>query len=176
MGKCVVLVGGMASGKTTLAKELERKGFRRIITYTTRPKRKGEKNGVHYHFISEAEFVDRIREGFFAETTSYKTVFGHWLYGSAKKDYNAPDNTVIVLNPQGIINLTEPAFLVYLDLREAVLKERAIERGDSLSEIYRRLYDDKLYFTQMLSVKQPNITIQTATPTEYLADWIIDSV
>jgi guanylate kinase len=176
MGTCVVLVGGMASGKTTLAKQMEKEGFRRVITYTTRPKRKGEVDGVDYHFISDTEFARKMHEGFFAEATVYNTVFGMWLYGSAKEDYNSPDNTVIVLNPQGVINLSEKAFIVYLNLSESILRERAIERGDSLPEINRRLADDKLYFEEMLSVKPPNLMFTASSEVEYMAEVIIETI
>jgi guanylate kinase len=174
MGKCVVIVGGMASGKTTLAKELERQGFKRIITYTTRPKRGGERDRIDYNFISEEEFNKKIDEGFFAESVAYNACFGHCLYGSAKKDYNTKDDTVIVLNPRGVINLTEPAFIVYLDLRESLLRERAITRGDSLSEINRRIEDDRLYFAEMKSIRTPNLTFKVSNQVEYMAEHIID--
>ena len=38
----IAIIGQIASGKTTLAKFMEKRGFERIITYTTRPKRDGE--------------------------------------------------------------------------------------------------------------------------------------
>ena len=51
MKKIVVLVGGSGSGKTTIAHELEKKGFRRLVTTTTRPKREGEVDQVDYFFV-----------------------------------------------------------------------------------------------------------------------------
>jgi guanylate kinase len=176
MGKCVVLAGGMGSGKTTLAKEMERRGFRRIITYTTRPPRKGEVNGVDYHFISNEEFQAKLDADFFAEATAYNAVGGRWFYGSDKKDYNAPDDTVIILNPQGVINLSVPVFLVYLDPHESVLKARALQRGDNPQEVERRLFNDRLYFEEMLWTKRPDLRITGVMPPENMADWIISLV
>jgi guanylate kinase len=176
MVNCVVLVGGMCSGKTTLAKELEKRGFRRIVTYTTRPKRRGEVDGVDYYFITEEEFRQKFIAGFFAESTVYNSANGYFLYGSAKEDYNSEDNTVIVLNPQGVINLTELAFIVYLDLRESVLMDRALERGNSLLDIARRLNDDKLYFEEMLSKVAINLTFKASSEVEYMADVVINGL
>jgi guanylate kinase len=173
MGKCVVIAGGIASGKTTLARELEERGFRRIVTYTTRPKRQGEVDGVDYHFIDSLDFSKKMSTGFFAEATVYRTVFGDWFYGSAKKDYKSLDNTVIVLNPQGVIALTEPAFIVYLGLRESTLKERALERGDSPAEIERRINEDRPFFINMLSIMTPDITFKASSDVEDMADVVM---
>ena len=49
----ICLIGKTASGKDTIAKELVNKyGYKRIVTYTTRPIRDGEKEGVNYYYIS----------------------------------------------------------------------------------------------------------------------------
>ena len=46
----LVLCGKSGSGKTTTAMILQRKlGLKRVVTYTTRQKRKGEKDGIDYH-------------------------------------------------------------------------------------------------------------------------------
>jgi ribose 1,5-bisphosphokinase PhnN len=115
-------------------------------------------------------------EGFFAETIVYKTPFGYCYYGSAKEDYNSQDNTVVVLDPRGVINLTEPAFIVHLDLRESVLRERLFERGDSPAYIEKRLADDKLYFEEMLKRHTPDLTIKASSRIDYMGDLVLDSM
>jgi len=54
----IVLVGASASGKSTLQKAMieHSENLKKVVTYTTRPPRKGEKNGVDYHFVSEKKF------------------------------------------------------------------------------------------------------------------------
>ncbi|WGT80186.1 hypothetical protein QE150_00675 (plasmid) [Acinetobacter baumannii] len=53
----VLLSGTTCSGKTTIADALtEKYGFNRIVTTTSRPKREGEVEGLHYHFITQTEF------------------------------------------------------------------------------------------------------------------------
>ncbi|MDV5212124.1 guanylate kinase, partial [Acinetobacter baumannii] len=50
----VLLSGTTCSGKTTIADALtEKYGFNRIVTTTSRPKREGEVDGLHYHFITQ---------------------------------------------------------------------------------------------------------------------------
>lgn len=143
----LVLIGHTCSGKTTLAKELEKLGYERIITYTTRPIRPGEIDGIDYHFITEGEFEKKITEGFFAEVTHYNANFGGCYYGSAKSDYLEPDKKkVIVLNPRGVRNLTIPCTVVYLDAPKEIILKRAMLRGDSIDEVERRYSSDKIDF------------------------------
>lgn len=176
MSKTVVLVGRMCSGKTTLAKALEEKGFKRIITYTTRPMRDGEVDGVDYHFIGSDEFKRLYNTGFFAETTIYKDSSGYLRYGSCKYDYSIKNDTVIILNPQGVISLREAAFVVYLDIPSNLLLDRARDRGYSQNEIRRRFDDDRFFFEDMLNIRQPDMTITKLLPVEELVKRIIYSV
>ena len=57
----ICLVGKSCSGKDTIARELVKLGYERILTYTTRPQRPSELDGVDYHFITENEFKDMIK-------------------------------------------------------------------------------------------------------------------
>ena len=57
-GKLFIVSGPSGSGKTSLIDDVlsEYDDFVRSISVTTRPKRKGETGGSHYHFVSEEEF------------------------------------------------------------------------------------------------------------------------
>lgn len=44
------------------------------VTATTRPRRPGEMDGVHYYFMDDATFTDRLADGEFLESA---TVYGH---------------------------------------------------------------------------------------------------
>lgn len=53
----IILMGKSASGKDTVVRKLiEQKEYKRIITWTTRPMRPGEKEGITYHYTSEDDF------------------------------------------------------------------------------------------------------------------------
>lgn len=137
-----VMAGRMASGKTTMAKRLEQLGFRRIVTYTTRPIRQEEQSGIDYHFISETEFLNKRENGFFAETIDFDSKLGHVYFGSAVQDYQSAENTVIVLNPDGVrsvINAGIDARIVYLNVPASLCRERALARGDVAEEVDRRI-------------------------------------
>lgn len=64
----IVLHGPSGVGKDTVIDRLrERTGIHRATSSTSRLPRPGEENGNHYHFLSEAEFEQKIDAGEFAE-------------------------------------------------------------------------------------------------------------
>jgi len=72
-GLLIVISGPSGVGKDTVIKhmlELD-PNFRYSVSYTTRPPRSGEVDGVNYHFVSRAEFERLIREGAFLEHATY---------------------------------------------------------------------------------------------------------
>lgn len=65
----VVITGTSGAGKGTLERPLmERLPVLELaVSATTRPQRPGEKHGVHYWFVGEAEFDRLVEEGAFLE-------------------------------------------------------------------------------------------------------------
>ena len=162
MSKCIVIAGPMCSGKTTLAKCLEGKGYQRIVTYTTRPMREGEIDGIDYHFITEY--------------TSREGQNGKCWYGSAKKDYITPGRKVIVLDPYGVMALTEPTYVVWLDIPEETRLARVIGRGCSISDVAVRYSADKRDFKRFEESLLFDMQITDEMPVEKMADNIIKQV
>ena len=83
MGKIVYLMGKSSTGKDTIYKRLLQEnpfGLKKIIPYTTRPIRLGEKNGVEYHFTDEDNFLKNLNSGKVIEHRSYDTYHGRWRY------------------------------------------------------------------------------------------------
>ncbi len=141
----LVMVGASASGKTEIAKLIIRHaGFKKMVTYTTRPMRKGEKDGVDYHFLSVKEFLKRRAEGFFVETSEYN---GHY-YGTSF-DSVAHDR-VLIVDPSGAntlyARLGGKAVFFLLETPKSIRAERMFARGDTLEDIEKRLERDDLYF------------------------------
>lgn len=97
----VVLSGTTCSGKSAISDELvQRHGFARVTTTTSRPKRAGEVDGWTYNFVSQNEFDALKDKGVFLETNKH----GSYEYGlqldkiaSLPKDRNA----VLIVEPNG---------------------------------------------------------------------------
>lgn len=145
----LVLLGKSGSGKTTVAKELEKRGWEKVKTYTTRPRRVGE--GDDYHFISDFDFKEKQARGFFAETTCYETANGTWCYGTVKEGLlNSTKKQVLILNPSGFRQVKPYGVTsIYLVAGDETRLARLRKRGDSEEEIQRRFLTDSIDFEDL---------------------------
>jgi guanylate kinase len=82
-GLMLVLSSPSGAGKTTLARRLldGEPGIEMSISHTTRPKRNGEKDGQHYHFVDREAFTRMRDQGEFLE---WAVVFDNF-YGTTRK-------------------------------------------------------------------------------------------
>ncbi len=71
-GNLFIITAASGAGKTSLVNALLTKdaNVRHSISHTTRVSRPGEKDGVHYHFVSEAAFTEILNAGGFLESAS----------------------------------------------------------------------------------------------------------
>lgn len=142
------LIGQSASGKSTVERELESMGYPRIVSYTTRPMRKGEKDGVDYHFIDTDTFIWKDADGFFAERAQYRD----WYYGLSLDgiDYLNKD-FIVVVTIHGYEELVRVAgnknvIGVHIKVEERERIIRQLKRGDDVDEVIRRVHTDRVDF------------------------------
>lgn len=86
MGKLFYIMGKSASGKDTIYQRLLNNpelSLERLVIYTTRPIRDGEKDGREYHFVTEEIFQQLKKQGKIIEDRGYETVYGLWRYFTA---------------------------------------------------------------------------------------------
>jgi guanylate kinase len=83
-GKIFIVSGPSGAGKTTILNRFLRDDKKSAfsVSYTTRKKREGEKDGVDYHFIDRKGFNELIRENALLE---WEEVHGE-LYGTPKDE------------------------------------------------------------------------------------------
>ncbi len=147
-GKLFVISGPSGVGKTTLASVMFAKlgrthNLSRVITYTTKPPRVGEQNGVDYHFISVPEFESKLAAGFFIESSK---AYGHY-YGSPRSiiaELAFGKSFLLVVDKLGAQNIKrnyQPAILIWItppSLAE-LAKRLDCRATDSSIEIEKRL-------------------------------------
>lgn len=95
-----------------------------ITTVTTRPARPGEKNGLHYHFVSEARFQEMIDRN---ELLEWATVYGH-RYGppreSVREALKHGKDVIIKVDVQGAATIKKIVpQAVFIFLATASLEE-----------------------------------------------------
>ncbi|TMG99249.1 MAG: guanylate kinase [Betaproteobacteria bacterium] len=145
-GCLFVLAAPSGGGKTSLVRELliREPGIRLSVSYTTRPPRRGEQDGVHYHFVDEAKFEALKNAGGFLE---HAYVHGNWYATSAtwlKQQIAEGHDVLLEIDWQGaaqVRRIISSAVLIFiLPPTLASLKERLERRGqDSGDVIARRL-------------------------------------
>jgi guanylate kinase len=157
MSAKIVLVGAGGSGKDFLAKKFQQRGLQKAISYTTRPIRDGEQNGVDYHYVEEAFFHEMTEKGAWHEMDCYRG----WYYGSLKEDFE--NKSLFIKTPEGLAKMSaedrSKCFIIYLDIPESVRRERLQSRNDADS-VDRRLAADRNAFNNFsdfdLRVTSPN--------------------
>ena len=174
----ILLCGKTATGKDTIQKELIKMGYKSVVSYTTRPPRKGEVDGVTYNFISEEEFLKKESEGFFAETTSYNVASGEtWHYGAAIKDLTS--DKVFIVNPEGLRQIRKMKTLnpiaFYIMVEEETIWNRLRQRGDNSEEARRRLNADDVDFSNIIDNVDFSIRNDLGLPPKEVAT-IINSI
>lgn len=143
----VVLIGKTGAGKTSIAKELEKLGYPRLITDTTRPMREGEKDGVDYNFIDIEQFLSNVRMKHYAEYTYFNTKFGRWYYGSKISSYDETGDKCIVLTPDGarsVLAMTNSRDDIFLSSILKFAQKRYQNALESVVMIHKKQEEDCL--------------------------------
>lgn len=155
----IVLIGPMASGKSTLAETMAKMGVFRIRSYTTRPRRFWQPEDDEYEYCTDEEF-ELIKDLYgMAAVQSYSSASGEtWKYGISPNDFDQIErtdsgcivrDTVSILDPKGYIEIRERipnTFGVLLDIPSNFRRDRALCRGDNFDEINRRFLADEESF------------------------------
>ena len=146
-GHLFVISAPSGGGKTSLVRALlERAGGIRVsVSHTTRARRGGERDGLDYHFVDEAEFRAMADAGEFLE---HARVFDHY-YGTARGPVMARlaagDDVILEIDWQGArsIRAAMPETLSIFILPPSVeeLERRLNSRGDKPESVARRMRD-----------------------------------
>ena len=138
MGKIVCLMGKSSSGKDTVYKRLleqDKLQFKRIIPYTTRPVRAGERDGVEYHFTDEEGYRKLKTQSRIIETRIYHTCHGMWRYFTvADKDMDLEKYSYLMIGTLDTYRQIcqfygrEKIIPIMIELDDGVRLQRALDR------------------------------------------------
>ena len=144
MKNLILLVGETGSGKDTVANKLP---YKKVVSYTTRPMRDTDVNGINHWFVSDEEMDELEKENLIAWTKTgevrYCATVGSLI-----------DNTMIyIINPDGVrwfkehykgseINII--VIGIYLPLEER--KRRCKNRSDFKTSFMQRVKDEQKDF------------------------------
>ena len=157
----IILTGKSCSGKDSVRRELEKLNFNNIVSYTSRPIRENEVDGIDYNFVNRGQFEKMIMTEQMIEYRTYNTLFNGnpdtWYYGLRKEKLDFTKKHTVILDLDGVENFIkyygrENCFIVYMCCPKEERKRRAIERGSfDITEWNRRLVaDDKDFKSKKL--------------------------
>jgi guanylate kinase len=138
----IIIVGPGGSGKDFLRKKMVDKGFEYGVSFTSRPPREDETEGIDYYYRDE-DFFESNRE-IFLELQE----FNGWKYGISKGEFSIKN--LFILSPAGLKSLPksfrDESFVIYLNPPAIVRMQRLGERNDADDVERRFLADTKDFF------------------------------
>lgn len=104
----IAIVGPSGAGKTAISKAMAKAGIPYVSSYTTRPMREGETEGVEHRFISkeqaESLFQNMPIIVFFAQIPAYTVINGHMYFVKASQLLEHPVVTYVI-DEAGLLGL-----------------------------------------------------------------------
>lgn len=164
MNKVFVLMGKSCAGKDTILKELMKRGHKTVVSYTTRPKRKGETDGVEYRFVTMERFTEMVDADEFVEYRSYKSESGvRWWYALPRNGFDLEKESKVVIVELFGLEQIKHAFgeenvvsiFINTEGRERLmrsLKRQPFASDEEVGEMCRRYLSDEEDFSYVYEI------------------------
>jgi guanylate kinase len=145
--RIVIFEGPSGVGKNAVVDTLVRKHkakFQKFPSYTTRPMRKGEKNGFHYFFVDEETFLAKRQSGDIFEHTmrhgTYRGIARSAIDAILKTGKIAVKEAVDIHGLHALKSAYPNQVLtIFITADKSIVKARLLKRGDK--DINERLAD-----------------------------------
>ena len=162
MGKIFCIIGKSSTGKDTIYQRLldrEDLAFQQIVSYTTRPIRAGEVDGIEYHFCTKEEKDELLQQGKVIEIRSYNTCHGVWDYFTVDDEHLdlSKNNYLIIGTIESFVKIREyysadVVIPIYIEVEDGVRLQRALQRelsqtNPKYEEMCRRFLADSRDFS-----------------------------
>ena len=152
-GQLIVISAPSGAGKGTVIKELlnrDNKSRWLSVSCTSRSPREGEVDGVNYFFISEDDFVKKIKKNYFLEYTNYAGNYYGTPKEYIKEKLNKGIDVILEIEIEGATNikkLVPEALFIFImppSLKELVrrLKKRGTESNEKIMKRFHEAYKE----------------------------------
>jgi guanylate kinase len=143
-GNLFIVSAPSGAGKSSLVNALlaADSNIKLSVSYTTRPPRPGEADGVHYHFVGVDAFQEMLARGDFLESAE---VYGNY-YGTSQPwiegEMQAGHDILLEIDWQGAAQVRklfpEALGIFILPPSQAALRERLTKRNQDSDEVIGR--------------------------------------
>lgn len=188
MGKIFCIMGKSSSGKDTIFRllcEENTYGLKEVVSYTTRPKRSNETNGVEYYFIDKNGLDTWNKEGKVIESRCYNTIHGDWYYSTiddGQINIESGENYLVISTLESFVSIRDyygkdNVLPIYIDIDNGLRLHRALEREreqaqPKYEEMCRRFLADSKDFSDE-NLEKAGITISFEN---YNLDKVLDEI
>ncbi len=163
MGHIFYIIGPSSSGKDTIYKNIIQNhelNLQKIVMYTTRPIREGEKEGIEYHFVDSKQLKLLEDEGKVIEKRTYDTMHGLWDYFTvANEEINLDTNNYLMIGTlQSFIETSQffgnqKVVPILVMVEDGIRLQRALQRElkqeePKYQELCRRFLADSQDFSE----------------------------
>lgn len=139
MRKLILLVGPTCTGKSTLEAALNKQGLPSLVSYTTRARRVGEIQGIHYDFLTKEQVLDMEARGEVIQKVDFAGNYYGTTTTTLAKAYEKSNVAVAVVEPTGVTQFKEYAYkvgdlhviAVYINNTIETLTRRLVNRFDA---------------------------------------------
>jgi guanylate kinase len=145
-GLLIVISGPSGVGKDTIIRrllELDR-NLQYSISYTTRRPRKGEDDGVNYHFVDRNRFEQLVREGVFLEHATYDGNYYGTPIAEVARARDAGRDVLLKIEVQGaeqVRQRAKDALLIFVapPSMEELVERQTLRGSESVEDIAARM-------------------------------------
>lgn len=163
MQRLICVIGRTCSGKDTFVKKLCEEFpslFKPVTSFTTRPMRENESDGVEHFFVNKKEF-DQLKTN--GRPIAY-TKIGDYEYMALYEDL--VDSNLYIIDPIGLEDLRKNnpdlnPFVIYLHCPDIVRRERAMKRKDGMEKYDERCASEDKMFKEFEEKHLYNLSINT---------------
>ncbi len=140
-GNLFIITAASGAGKTSLVEALLAKDaqIKRSVSHTTRSPRGGEENGVHYHFVTEAQFLETLSAGGFLESADVHSAKYGTSQSAVDTALQAGYDVILEIDWQGAeqVRTLYPQSISIFILPPSVetLQQRLNNRGQDSAEV-----------------------------------------
>ncbi len=145
-GEIIAISAPSGTGKTTIIKNILKKYPEIVfsISATTRPRRPGEKNGVEYYFVSEAEFLNKIKNKEFVEWEKFYDYYYGTFKSTIEENINSGKSILLEIDVKGALslkNIYPEAHLIYImpPSFEELVKRLSERRTENETDFKKRI-------------------------------------